>query len=270
MKPLLLLLLASALPLAAAPAADKSGYSLAHPVPAALLRDLATDRPDATESPFTIDAGHAQLELDLANFTRNHLDGTRTTTWGVAPFNLRLGLLNNLEAGLFVAPYGRVAETPRGGPRTSRAGFGDVTLRAKINFWGNDGGENAFGVIGDVTLPTAVNGLGNDYAAGTLTFPVALELAGGWEAGAMTQVACQRGTRSRWSNSVTVGHALARAVSGYVELTSSAGEGAHVATFDTGVAWKLDANTQLDCGVNLGLSRSADDLSVFAGMSRRF
>ncbi len=38
-------------------AADKSGCHLFNPVPTKLLRELNTDRPDKTESPFTVDAG---------------------------------------------------------------------------------------------------------------------------------------------------------------------------------------------------------------------
>ena len=34
------------------------------------LRDFNTDRPDTTESPFTIDRGHAQIELSLAEKIR--------------------------------------------------------------------------------------------------------------------------------------------------------------------------------------------------------
>jgi len=73
-----------------------------------------------------------------------------------------------------------------------------------------------------------------------------------------------------WVNTITVGHGLAEKLDGYVELTSEAGDGAHVAGFDVGVAYKLDANTQLDCGANIGLSRAAPDLIVFTGLSLRF
>src|SRR6185436_13756478 len=77
------------------PAPDKSGYTFSNPTPDRLLRELATDRPDVTESPFTVDAGHVQLEMDFANFMRNRLDGTRTAEWEAAPLNLRLGLRPN-------------------------------------------------------------------------------------------------------------------------------------------------------------------------------
>jgi hypothetical protein len=78
------------------------------------------------------------------------------------------------------------------------------------------------------------------------------------------------GAGAVWRNTVTFSHEVVKDVSGYAELTSTVGEGGHVATFDLGLAWKLNAHTQLDGGVNLGLSRQADDLTGFAGISRRF
>ena len=259
----------------AAAAPDKSGYTLFHPTPEKLLRELTTDRPDVTESPFTVDAGHAQVEMDFANFTSNRLDGVRSAEWGVAPFNLRLGLLNNLEAGIFVSPYARRSETPRGGPRETRSGVGDVTLRGKINLWGNDGGATAFGLIADLTLPVATGGLGSGRTEGAVILPLAFELGGGWEGGAMTVAEFRSrgaggGYRTVWRNTATLGHEIAKDVSAYAEVTSSAGDGTHVATADFGVTWKLDANTQLDCGTKVGVTRVADDLVFFAGLSRRF
>lgn len=43
---------------------DKSRNSLVNPTPSGQLREPASDRPDFTESPSTVDAGHAQLEMD--------------------------------------------------------------------------------------------------------------------------------------------------------------------------------------------------------------
>lgn len=238
------------------------------------LRDLVTDRPNVTESPFTVDAGHVQLEMDFANYSADRQDGVRTTEWGVAPFNLRLGLTRAFELGVFVEPYRRTTERSAGGARTSRAGVGDVTLRAKLNFWGNDGGESAFGVIGDFKLPTAARGLGNGKCEGALILPANFELPHGWELGAMTKLEVVYGDNGRyravWNNTASLGHDLTKDTAGYVEFTSSTGDGPHVATVDLGVTWKLDANTQLDAGVKLGASRRATDVQFFTGIARRF
>ncbi|MEO8821382.1 MAG: hypothetical protein ABI267_05890 [Ginsengibacter sp.] len=43
---------------------SKSGYTIFNPTPKKLMRDFETDRPDVTESAYTVDAGHFQLETD--------------------------------------------------------------------------------------------------------------------------------------------------------------------------------------------------------------
>ena len=239
------------------------------------LREMSTDRPDATEGPSTVDAGHVQVEMDVVNHTTNRLFGVRTKTWGVAAFNVRFGLRDDLEFGVFVAPYTRTTEEPRGGPRETSSGFGDVTLRGKLNFWGNDGGASALGLIADLKLPTAARGLGNDSVEGTVLLPLGLELGRGRELGAMTGVDIRlrdsgSGRRGVWINTVTVGHGITENLAGYVEITSETGAGPQVATFNAGLTLKINANTQLDVGCELGLSRQADDAVVFVGLARRY
>jgi hypothetical protein len=237
------------------------------------LREMNTDRPDATEGPFTVDPGHVQLEMDAATYTRNRLDGVRTTEWSLAPFNLRYGLTSRLELGIFLNPHLRVTEEPRGGPKLTRQGWGDTTLRAKYNLCGNDGGSHALGLIADVTIPTAADGLGAERVEGALLVPVAFDLGAGWDGGTTSGLAWTEtgsGRRPVLINTVTVGHEIADKTGVYLEVTSAAGAGAHVATFNVGLTRKVNANLQLDCGANIGISRTAPDLTVFAGVSRRF
>jgi hypothetical protein len=245
-----------------------AGQPASHP-----LRDLTTDRPDSTESPFTVDPAHLQVEMDGVSFTRNRLDGVRTTEWVVAPFNLRYGLTPATELGIFVTPYVHFTERTRDGVKTSVRGMGDTVLRAKVNLWGNDGGPTAFGFFADLKVPTAADGLGNDKVEGALTFPVTFGLGAGWGAGAMSSVEflrTDRGRRAVWVNTITFARELARNLGGFLELTSAAGEGAHVATFNCGVTRRLGPRLQLDGGLNIGISRTAPDLAVFTGFSRKF
>ena len=67
---------------------DKGRHNLFNPAPENLLRELATDRPDKTEEPGTVDAGHFQFEVDFATFTFDRTSDVQTGTWNVAPFNL--------------------------------------------------------------------------------------------------------------------------------------------------------------------------------------
>jgi len=254
--------------------ADKHGYSWSNPVPLEMLRELTTDRPDATESPFTVDTGHIQLEMDFGNLTRNREGGVRVTEWEVVPFNLRFGLRENFEAGIFVTPYHRTVEISSTGARNTTAGFGDIGLRVKWNGGGNEGGSFAWGLMADLKLPTAATGLGNDHWEGALTLPMAFELGGGWGGGAMTSLGLAYNDADRrravWINTFTVGRDLRANVGGFIEVTSETGVGSHVATFNTGLTFSFNASTQFDCGVNLGISRSAPDLACFTGLSRRF
>src|SRR6266436_4230281 len=51
---------------------DKAAYHLFNPTPREYLREMVADRPDKTESPYTVDAGHFQVETDLVSYTRDH------------------------------------------------------------------------------------------------------------------------------------------------------------------------------------------------------
>jgi hypothetical protein len=269
-------LTAAGLPAAAltAGAADKSGYSWTKPVPSEWLREMTTDQPDSTESPYTVDPGHVQLEMDFATLTRDRQNGVRATEWGVAPFNLRLGLTADFETGVFLAPYQQVTvKTPAGG-RERHAGFGDITLRAKWNVTGNDSDGFAWGLMADLKLPTAAAGLGNDKVEGALALPMAFALPAGWDGGAMTAVELVHTEigrrRAVWVNTLAVGRDLSANVAGFLELTSATGDGRHVATFNFGLTRRFGANVQLDSGVNLGLTQAAADQTYFAGITRRY
>ena len=62
---------------------DKSGYSLLNPTPREHWRPLSADRPDFTESPYTVDAGAMQLEMSFAEYAKNG----DVDAWAVAPAN---------------------------------------------------------------------------------------------------------------------------------------------------------------------------------------
>jgi hypothetical protein len=242
--------------------------------PGAGERELTTDRPDATESPFTVPAGKFQIELDAASYTYDSRDGGRTTLWTVAPLNLRYGLTSRVEVALRIVPWLRLTDEPAGGGKTTAEGFGDATVRTKFNFWGNDDGSTALGLIADLRLPTAKHGLGNDTAEGGLGLPFTFEVGAGWEGAAMTYVIYGKNeagnSRAAWVNTISLARDLAPELGGFLELASLAGDGAHVATFNCGLTRRLGAQVQLDLGVYLGLTSAAPDVTVFAGVSRRF
>jgi hypothetical protein len=245
-----------------------------------LVRELATDRPDKTENPYTVDAGHFQIELDLANYTvdRSNIDGVERTvrTLAVAPFNLKVGLTNWSDLQFIAETFTR--EKTSGHDGMTRSGFGDVAVRWKVNFWGNDGGKTGFGMISFAKFPTNQDSLGNDAVEGGIIFPVEIKLAEDWDLGLMTEVdwrqnASGSGYHAESINTITVAHRIAGDLEGYIEFFSNvSGErGADwIGTFDFGATYKFTPNVQLDAGLNVGLTDSADDLNPFVGLTVRY
>jgi hypothetical protein len=268
-----LLLVAASVPLAAKPpvSPDKSEYTLFHPTPRALMREMSTDRPDTTESAYTVDAGHFQIELDLANFTRDRHTSERnggSESWSFLNANIKLGLTNHIDFQIVAPVFNRV----RNGPE----GFGDLTFRVKANLWGNDGGRTALAVMPFLKLPTASAGLGNDKVEGGLIIPFAAELSGGWGFGAMAEIDLLAddeggGYHADFLTSFTFSHDLAGDLGGYVEFVSVLSEETDwVASLNGGLTYGVSEDIQLDAGLRVGLTRAAEDLSPFVGVSIRF
>lgn len=239
---------------------------------------MQTDRPDVTESPFTIDAGHLQIESSFFEYStdRRTPEGNQTLTkdWSVAPTNLRIGLTPTSEIGFILEPL-LVQRTETAGPHDRQTGIGDVTIRGKFNFWGDDGGPSAFGLMPFIKVPTHSHVFGSKHLEGGLIVPFAYTLAEGWDLGAMTEIDIIRNGddnayTSTWVNTITFGHSLTKKLGLYIEVTSTVGEGPPAMTLDAGVTYAVDENLQLDAGINLGLTRAAEDRLIFTGISRRF
>lgn len=243
-------------------------------------RELTTDRPDATESPFTIEPGRVQVEASVVAYERDRETGqdgdVRVVAWNLAPVNVRVGLTPSTELQVIVDNYldVEVKHLPTG-QRVRERGFGDVTLRYKYNVQGNDGDSAAWGIMPFVKIPTNTNGLGNDSVEGGIIVPFAADLAGGWGFGAMTELDVLRndaddGHDLVWLNTATVSRGLTEKLGAFLELTLEVGPGRPAATFNSGLTYTVTENLQLDAGVFIGLTRAAPDLSAFAGFAKRF
>ena len=257
--------------------ADKSQYTFWNPTPRELLREMSTDRPDKTESPYTVDAGHFQIETDIVSYSRDRESGTHSDSWSFFNSNLKVGLCNNTDLQIVVPTYSS-ARTRSGGTTDKNSGFGDLVTRLKMNFWGNDGGPTAFGAMPFVKVPTAQDNLGNGAFEGGIIFPLAVELPKGWGMGVMTEFDFAQdgdgtGYHPEFVNTITFGHSIIGDLAGYVEffsLVSTDRNSDWIGTFDVGLTYAISDDIQLDCGVNIGVTRSADDVNPFVGISWRF
>lgn len=253
---------------------DKRHYHLFNPTPRELMRDMATDRPDTTESPYTVDAGHLQIELSFIEYTRD----AGADSFSVMPTNFRVGLLNNFEFAIVLEPLLHIESADDAGLITSDSGFGNIQLRAKLNLWGNDSGNTALALMPFVTLPTASDALSHNHVEAGLIVPFAAALDEHWGLGLMAEFdAVYDADRDTYDLEFLHTAALGRDIIGdlgayieYIGLASSAPDSDYQASVGFGLTYALSPDLQLDAGINIGLNDAADDLNPFIGMSVRF
>lgn len=266
--------------------ADKSRYTLFNPTPDRLLRDLTTDRPDTTESPFTVDAGRVQIETNLFGYARSRpdADGTVTDSDEIATTNVRIGLTHSAEVNVVWQPYGIVRSRPADPAEATRSsGIGGLDIRGKVNLWGNDSfekpGDTAFGLLPFVTLPTnRRNGISPEYVEGGLILPFALKLTDKFGLGLNTGVNFVKNDdtssyRSEWLGSASLSYEWSENLGTYYEVAGRAGTQnplGDVVVLATGFTYKLSKNLQLDGGVNFGVTRAADRINPFVGITMRY
>lgn len=244
-------------------------FSIFNPVPRADRRAMSADRPDFTESPYTLDAGAVQIEMSFFDYARSG----DTDTWAIAPSNIKVGLLDDADIQFVLAPYIR----ERGGADDNE-GFGDTQIRLKINLWGNDGGQTALAIMPFIQIPTASDGLGHNHVEGGLILPFAIELTDGIGLGLMFEADFvyddERGNyETELIATAAVGFDITADLGAYAELIASTGadgDSDDIAILGLGATYAITSNLQFDAGVNIGLTDDADDMNVFSGMTVRF
>ena len=250
-------------------------------------RELSTDRPDKTESPYTVPTGRFQIETDIVNLTQDNSTVTDPVSgasleatsreYAIAASNLKYGLANDLDLQVVVETH-KIAETEAGGQTVRVSAFGDTTVRLKWNAFGNDGGDVALALMPYAKLPTNGGALGNKSVEGGVIVPIGFSLPHEWNAGVMAVISKDRNADDKddhttFVSSFTFSHDIAGELGGYVEYysESSTEPGAMwVATVDTGLTYKFTPELQGDIGCNFGVTEAAPDLNPFVGVSARF
>jgi hypothetical protein len=266
--------------------AGKSQFTLFNPTPVDQLRGMDTDRPNVTNTPHTIDAGHLQIETGVIDYGyfRDHSigDNMRVDDYDFGEFNFRLGILNNLEINAVVNAYDLVQVQNYSGGASFRAGsFGDTVLGAKLSLWGDDAGDedwaSGLAIQPQLKFPTARDDVGNGYFEFFVAAPFLMNLPEGLHLGLQPDVSHERNsTNTGYVTGFPMSISLDRVVIGdldvYLEYACDPTTEQHVETeqtIDVGGTYPLNDNVVLDTGVNFGLNRASTNIEVVAGISVR-
>lgn len=240
---------------------------------------ISTDRPDFVESSAVVGKGRFQIETSVAG-EHDRADSVRSHTLAT-PTLLRLGISDNLELRLETDGAQRTRLTDDASGIAARdQGWADVSLGVKWH-WGD--GDEAAGRPAMAWLLHADLDTGSAPYRGrgvrpSLRLVAEWELADEWSLGVMPGVYLGRNdTERRYVGAI----AAIVAAKGWTERLRSffelAGrriargrDGGSVFTFDTGIAYLVTDNVQLDGAIYAGLNRNAPDLGWTLGLSVKF
>jgi hypothetical protein len=229
---------------------------------------IETDRPDFVESSEVVGKGRLQVETSFARERVRDADQVVHTT--STPTLLRVGVSDTVE--LRLESDGRKHEWSREG---SSSGYADASIGMKWHVSDAKGNAPAFGVLLHADLPS-----GSAHFRGERVRP-SLRLVGEWDLPADISLGVMPGISyetnvdgKRFTNGIlgiVLGKELSPRWRGFVEVSAPqiarSGNGGSQVSFDTGVAYLIKDNCQVDVAVSHGLNKRTPDLSWTVGLS---
>jgi len=256
---------------------SRRGYTLFKPLPKALMREeMETDRPNVTETPHTVEAGHFQYEADLFKFQRERSEDTRHHSWLANQANLKLGLLRNTALQLIIQTYGKeINHDIATGEKQSMSGFGDVTLRIKQNLYGNYDGNFSIAVMPYIKFPTNTYSDNKMYEEG-LMVPMLLKLPHEWKIGMQVEGDYLKdddapARHAELLQSLTLSHVLFKKLEVFGESFYTYNFKDHKINnfLDAALEYEVFHDLKIDVGINYGLQTMAHK-DYFAGIAFRY
>jgi hypothetical protein len=223
--------------------------------------EIATDRPDVTNSSVVVPKDSLQVENGINASAREgsrFVDGTNT--------RLRAGIANCLEFLIDVPTYFAKVS----GPEAS--GFSDIAPAIKWQISPIPGKVDLSAVFG-VALPTGSAGIAGRGAQPYLQFPWSWELRSGWGlSGMLTEfIRPSDPTRAITEATFVVEKTVTERASLFVEYVGDyPANGSPAQLVNSGGLYHLTPDQQVDFHVALGLNRNAPSYIVGVGYSVRF
>jgi hypothetical protein len=254
--------------------------TFAAPAAAQDLRDLCADRPGLGVPACTVDKGHVQIEIGLADWTRDSQPDSRTDTILVGDSLARIGVGDATELRLGWTAYGHESDRDRATGLVDRAArVGDVTVGLKQNLVNPDGDKLSIALLPFASLPVGRQPIGAGTWSAGLIVPVDYALNKALTVQFTPEIDASanesgHGRHLAYGGVVGLGIDLSDSVSTEIEIEESRDRdpSGHTTQSLAGVslAFQPTKQTQLDIGVNAGLNHNSPDAELYVGVSRKF
>jgi hypothetical protein len=226
------------------------------------VAEIATDRPDVTESPTVVPIGSLQFENGLAwskVADESSVDLSQTL--------VRFGLTRRWELRLQAPDFFRYLGSP-----AEHAGFGDVAIGAKRQLGPLPGGFE-LAVIMAVSVPTGSGAASSHGVDPFVKFPWSRALTKSWSVGGQFSTFYVSENKHR-NTLVEPCFYKEREIGArdevFVEYVGDYHQhGRPGQILHAGTAYKLTPVHQIDCHAGVGLSRAAPDVFIAIGYSFR-
>jgi len=258
---------------AASQDSTKRQYTIFKPVPKELMRkDMETDRPDITESPFTVDAGHIQYESDFVRLKSSTENGILNKQTLVEPFTLKLGIAARVDIQFAWEPYRNEEHKGSDGSDSTYRNPGSVGIRFKYNLLGNYKGNFSLAILPYMRFPTHrfFEHHGLEYG---LMLPAEWKINDKWALGFQEEadiMSTEEGHAFQVLQSVVLDYELADKCKFIAETFYTYDFSEHsIANFvNCGIQYDVVKNFALDGGIQQGLSHDAGH-QYYIGLSWR-
>lgn len=248
---------------------SQAGYHLFKPIPRENMREFSLDRPDITESPQTVDAGHFQFEGDIIKWVK---EGQGNSPRTISLWNglYKMGLSANWDIHLGYELFNIYQDTE--GKKVDD-GAGALTLRLKRNLWGNDGDKkSALGAIPYVTFQPGSAFEFNDEIQFGIGFPFSYTLTDKLGLGAQPQIDFipdgNGGHDLSFFQSLVIGGPLVGELDFYVETVAFFNQYDNNYLLNGGLIYNISPNVKIDIATNLGLNKPSPT-RIYLGLSFR-
>lgn len=241
-------------------------YNLFHAFPGEQMRDMETDRPDVTESPYSVPAGHFQFESDLYRADRIKYSQENIVHHSINFANYKIGLNGSTDLQ-FVCETFYKEKNVETGQISYRGGLEELVIRLKKNIVHKP--RMALAIMPYVEIPFHQQ---NFYNFGII-IPYSYKINDDWTFGAQIETEfyyyCpDRKLLPQFLCSWTFGRDLTRRLGFFLEQFITQGNQEFHFYQNGGIIYTVNKNLRFDTGFNYGFT-SGSGKSYFLGVSFR-